>query len=340
MSLASKISRHLLPWAFAASFAVHFFFFVVKPYLSGLTSDESPEQIESAPIELTQLPPSAPAAPMAQAEPAPQAPPKIKEKKEWEMAESAKADNDKLDPNAKILSDKTQTAEEQMRAKLVDDFRDKTGTGLKAAEGTNEAEAPPTGDPLEGVTAKSDLEVADSEAAAEAQKNRGIKRDWRKLSLKDLSVGGDGGLAAASDDHLADLKTGDRTILSTREYKYFSYYQRIKDLLRQHWKPTVERKLQRLWEKGKPMGEEEVTTRLLVLLSPDGKIQKISRMLSSGVVELDQAAMEAFERAGPFPNPPKGIVDEDGFVRIKWDFILKTETSPRIQFSSAGRGVR
>jgi protein TonB len=43
----------------------------------------------------------------------------------------------------------------------------------------------------------------------------------------------------------------------------------------------------------------------------------------SGVRDLDQAAVEAFQEAAPFPNPPSGIVDSDGTIKIRWDFILE-----------------
>jgi protein TonB len=43
----------------------------------------------------------------------------------------------------------------------------------------------------------------------------------------------------------------------------------------------------------------------------------------SGVKDLDDAAVEAFRAAEPFPNPPKGIVDADGTIKINWDFILE-----------------
>ena len=46
----------------------------------------------------------------------------------------------------------------------------------------------------------------------------------------------------------------------------------------------------------------------------------------SGVTDLDEAAMEAFKQAAPFPNPPKGIVEKDGRIRIRWDFILEART--------------
>jgi hypothetical protein len=36
-------------------------------------------------------------------------------------------------------------------------------------------------------------------------------------------------------------------------------------------------------------------------------------------------------------NTPKGMVDADGLVRIRWDFILKTEAGPQISFRAPGR---
>jgi len=44
----------------------------------------------------------------------------------------------------------------------------------------------------------------------------------------------------------------------------------------------------------------------------------------SGIQDLDDAAIEAFKAAAPFPNPPKGVVENDGTVQIRWDFVLET----------------
>lgn len=291
--------------------------------------DSSLDRSSDDPIEISELPPEYRTPPRQQPRPLPKALPK-----EMEMAESEESRNKELDPNAKFLSDKNQTAEKEMRAKKTDDFRQAQGTGPKNQTSEEKtAGIAPTG---EETAERSDLEVADNEGATPG-KQKGVKRDWKTLSLKDLGVGGDGGMAGATDDRLKGVDEGERTILSTREYRYFSYYHRIKELLRQYWKPTVEQRMMRMWEKGKSIGEQEMVTRLLVLLNTDGRIAKISRLTSSGVSEVDDAAIEAFNKAGPFPNPPKGMVEEDGFVRIRWDFILKAEAAPRIQFSNAGR---
>lgn len=254
------------------------------------------------------------------------------------MAETSDAHNRLEDKNAKVLSDHTQTAKKQTRAKLIDDFRKKAGTGMKSSSSDKLAFIPPNG---KLTKEKSKEETPESEIGDQSlpkpqtSEKVGIKRDWKTLSLKDLSLG-DGAPAAASDDHLKDYEQGEDTVLSTREYRYFSYYYRIKELLRQYWKPNVEQKLYKMWAKGTNLNDDEIVTKVVVLLNGSGQIQKISRIGSCGFAELDQAAIEAFQKAAPFPNPPKGIIESDGFVRIRWDFILKTEATPRIQFRNVG----
>ena len=46
-------------------------------------------------------------------------------------------------------------------------------------------------------------------------------------------------------------------------------------------------------------------------------------LTQSGVIDLDSAAVEAFREAAPFPNPPKGMVEGDGTIKIRWDFVLE-----------------
>jgi protein TonB len=293
----------------------------------------------SEPIEITEAPQTPP--PTAQAEKTESAQPVPKVRaKEKEIVETEDANNRKIDPNAKFLSEHNQSAEKEMRAKTVDDFREKQGKGLKTEKPSPHDLLPPTAT-NEPKTDEQAEPQPEGEGAVSPKKKvtaqtKGVKRDWKTLSLKDLSVGADNAPAAASDDRASGVDEGDRTILSTREFKFFSYYRRIKELLRQYWKPMVEAKLYKLWSKGQQVSQDELTTQLLVLLDEHGTIQKISRVGSSGVSELDDAAIEAFHRAAPFPNPPKGMVDADGFVRIRWDFILKAEAGPMIQFRNVG----
>ncbi len=309
-------------WGLFGSGILHLLLFVTQTHYR---ADVIPQPENQAPIEITQVPDEYLRTPPTEQQK------KKTVRKDPEIAETEDANNRKLDPNATILSDRNQTAEKQTRAKAIDDFRKKQGTGMKADAKEGMSGVAPTGS-ADGEENKSPL---DEDIGAGENKNKGIKRNWKTLSLKDLSVGGDGAPTAASDDNLSGVEEGDATVLSTREFRYFSYYHRIKELLRQHWKPEVERKIALIWAKGKQIDKEELTTKLLILLDEKGTIQKISRLGTSGHAEVDSAAVQAFEKAAPFPNPPKGIVDADGFIRIRWDFILKAQTGPQIRMQRA-----
>ena len=69
--------------------------------------------------------------------------------------------------------------------------------------------------------------------------------------------------------------------------------------------------------------EEDRITRVIIILDDGGILQGVQVLEESGVRDLDDAAVEAFRAAAPFPNPPKGIIEDDGTVKIHWDFVLE-----------------
>jgi TonB family protein len=65
-------------------------------------------------------------------------------------------------------------------------------------------------------------------------------------------------------------------------------------------------------------------TRLVITLDKAGELKRIKVKNASGYNDLDDAAIEAFRAAAPFPNPPNGIVNGEEEVEIPWDFVLET----------------
>ena len=64
-------------------------------------------------------------------------------------------------------------------------------------------------------------------------------------------------------------------------------------------------------------------TRLVIVLNQQGTLIGVRVLERSGERDLDQTAIDAFRAAAPFPNPPEGIVEEDGTIKIRWDFVLE-----------------
>lgn len=150
---------------------------------------------------------------------------------------------------------------------------------------------------------------------------------FREKSFNTMASATPSSSAAVSQtqDYLKDKAYGVETILSTKEFKYYTYFNRIRRQLSQHWEPKVRDKLTKMFRQGRTIAsDQDRTTKLLIILDQKGVLVKVQLVSDSGVKDLDEAAIESFRSAAPFPNPPKGIVDPDGTVKIRWDFVLES----------------
>lgn len=125
----------------------------------------------------------------------------------------------------------------------------------------------------------------------------------------DTSEGG-----GAPNDALENVAEGDGTYLNTREWRYASFFNRVKQAVSGKWDPNG-----RLRQRNRGLGAATRITVMMVTLRPDGSMADLFVAQSSGVDELDAEAMAAFEKAAPFSNPPPGLV-QGGFIRFSFSF--------------------
>ena len=125
-------------------------------------------------------------------------------------------------------------------------------------------------------------------------------------------------------DFLPGVELGSHTLLNTKEFIYYSYFSRMKQQLYWRWTQyfRTEPQLFFLTLTTNEKRQRFFTTRLYVYLSPQGEIQDIRVVKSSGAESIDSAALHAFLSATPFPNPPPELVEEDGYIHIKQSFHL------------------
>ena len=161
-------------------------------------------------------------------------------------------------------------------------------------------------------------------APGEEQKNVTLGNLGVKMNFKPMGNVGPGETASTSD-YLQDVQQGAQTLLNTKEYAYYSFYQRVRQQLEQYWEPGLRKRLKDMFDRGRKLAaDHEHATKLTVVMATDGSITRILVDGTSGMLDLDQAAIDAFNKAGPFPNPPKGLLEHDGTVKIEWEFVLKT----------------
>src|SRR5690606_17407421 len=100
---------------------------------------------------------------------------------------------------------------------------------------------------------------------------------------------------------------GELTALNAKQWKYASFFNRLKRDVVQHWRPDTV--YARRDPTGNVYGNKDRVTYLQISLTPSGAVSKVVVAQSSGIDELDQEAERALRAAQPFPNPPQALVD-------------------------------
>lgn len=224
-----------------------------------------------------------------------------------QVVETEKADNTEKPKDAKYLGERDQLVKEETKAKQVDSFRD--GGQAKAGQKGQSLSLKDLA-PTKQIAPPTQTEV---DAYRKAQEQMAS------------SQGGEMNPGSATNDYLKDAKEGDRTMLSTKEFVYFGYYQRIRKRLEVAWNSRLRSTLESYGGVGRQLASnQDYVTGVIVVLDRFGQITAVKVLRQSGAHDLDRAAVDAFNSAGPFPDPPSGLVDEKGEIRIRWDFILQS----------------
>lgn len=247
--------------------------------------------------------------------------------------------------NSRFAGERDQTFDRQTMAAINGAFK-KAGLGIKEGSTSVKAQTiqPPTSSKKVVQTDKpknsstrlnfSDLgsiqisKIEDEEkiqAAALEEMNNKLASEAKKTAAQGVAKGSsDESGFSRNNDFVEEVPLGDMTNLNTTEFKYYGFYHRIRQRLEQYWGSTIQSKAKNLYKSGRRLpASENLITAITVILDDRGQILDIKIDGTSGVRELDQAAIESFNKAGPFPNPPKGLLNA-GRAVIQWGFVVKS----------------
>jgi TonB family protein len=122
-------------------------------------------------------------------------------------------------------------------------------------------------------------------------------------------------------DHLDDVANGDETALNTKRWIHASFFNRLKRQVAQNWDPGS------VWRRRDPSGSvygyKTRVTEVRVSLTAKGQLAKIVVTQPSGVTELDDEAVRAFQQAAPFVNAPKELANDDGLITFAFSFYFE-----------------
>jgi len=237
-----------------------------------------------------------------------------------------KVANNELDKKSRFLSAKNNTVEKETIAKEVGKFKNSDQQSSQAqaqAQKQVKAQAAKQAQKTEQVESEKrppQLFSSGFDAYASLTKKQDAQEE-RKAQARQIAL--KNGDASATNDHIDNVDTSLKTQLNTREYLYYGYHKRIRDQLDQWYQANLREQLKKIFSQGRTVASvENKRTQLLIVLNNKGSLVTVHVLGISGVKELDDAAIETFKKAAPFPNPPKGMVDADGTIKVRWDFVL------------------
>lgn len=218
-----------------------------------------------------------------------------------------------------FLSDKDRSFDRETVARNIDKFK-------RAAKGNSAATqvAQKTASQKKKAPNLKDLKLSDF-GMLSGEPVQDIQRAPASASTKGMENGdplSEG--FSATNDYVEEVTLGDFTHLNTVEYKFYGFYHRIRLKLEQFWGNSIQEKSVALFKSGRRMpASQDLVTSLQVTLNDKGEIIGVKILGASGVKELDDAAVESFNQAGPFPNPPKELL-VNGKATIQWGFVVKS----------------
>lgn len=246
-----------------------------------------------------------------------------------EQSEDEKATEKPKD--SKFVSKVDKAVEKETRAARHGEFQNKQSNSSQAASSQQFSPPPPAPQEAseQNPTAANEDTMKTFKSGDFALPQAPVKKkaatiaDLRPNTMQEMS---ESSMASMSQtpDSLKDVAIGAETHLNTREFLYYSYFSRIKRKLRQHWEPLVHAKVRSMVKRGREVASTgTLATRVIITLDEQGLLRRVQVSTTSGMEDLDDAAVEALKEAAQFPNPPKDLVRE-GFVTLNWDFILES----------------
>jgi hypothetical protein len=139
-----------------------------------------------------------------------------------------------------------------------------------------------------------------------------LKEGFERQTLSDEQRG------APSEAFLRKLRRGDELKVNAQLFDYGQYINRMRDKLSQRWNARSVISPE-MWS------QRVVQVSVAVILDKAGEIVELRNLATSRFKAYDEEALRTLRESGPFPNPPKSLIQEDGLVYMTWNFTLNLD---------------
>jgi TonB family protein len=115
-------------------------------------------------------------------------------------------------------------------------------------------------------------------------------------------------------------RAGSDLTAASPDWSYRTFLERVRQQLIMHWSPAM--LLATIDPTGRRYGPRHRNAEIRACLSRTGQLAGLTITTSSGVPELDDAMIRAFQAAAPFLNPPEALAQGDDQVRFGFSFMF------------------
>ncbi len=125
-------------------------------------------------------------------------------------------------------------------------------------------------------------------------------------------------------EYIPGVEVGAFTALNTDQFTYYAFYARMNEQVRNRWVSMMRNYMSSISnEQMKFLSLQERQCNIEIILTADGRFDSAVLHNSSGDKNLDRFPVNSFEAAAPFLNPPRGMVEADGLIHLKYAFVMQ-----------------
>lgn len=120
-----------------------------------------------------------------------------------------------------------------------------------------------------------------------------------------------------------DIEIGDMVALNTDQDLYYTFYRRMAEKVIWPWVQSITASVEKMRSTGQLGNSSKAWITILeVLLDRNGNVIETQPLQLAGEYDIDSAPVRAFKNAKNFPNPPVEMIEEDGYIRIRYKFLV------------------
>lgn len=306
---AEGLERRWGPWIIAAILALLFHVLILFPKIPGLLF--SNQSVTHPRVDIKQVDPR-----------------KLEAiRRQWKDREKALLLDKNLHvptakeppPDARYMSDRNIRVEKEQRAKQTTVIPKAGAPGEPAAPQLAQPAQPKTAPPksesrsMHKLPSLGNLGVPLPAAPTQPAPRQPVASSHQAGNA--VNGGDDAGAQSIRDPNLPE---GSENLLNAQESVYYSFYSRLYEAIGPVWQSKI-----RQAARSRRLQPGEYTTSIDVVFDKDGNLVAINQLNGSGIDEFDKAASSAWHSIGRFPNPPSGLLNEEGQVHTGWTFTVQ-----------------